>query len=169
MKALDYSVWLSTVTDPCNFVYSKYNPRIRISCDRDECAKIGLSGDLCFTSHSNTQWMAYDMGALAGSDLLKLDERFAVPMFFIIELLARRKATKNAGDLYYMNQYLTVGSEYGTFRTLLDAKKEQSDPKAMQAEDAVFKSMNLNYAPDNAIDPILEALWDRISAKAARA
>ncbi len=61
---------------------------------------------------------------------------------------------------------MTVGSEYKTFRTLPDAKKEKNDPKVMQEEDAVFKSMNLNYAPDNAIDPILETLWDKISSKA---
>ncbi len=103
MKALDYSLWLSTVTDPCNYVYSKYNPRIRISCDREECSKVGLSGDICFTSHSNTQWMSYDMAVLKGSDLLRFDERFTVPMFFIIELLARRRAAKKTGDLYYMN------------------------------------------------------------------
>jgi hypothetical protein len=37
MHELDYSVWLSTVTDGCNYVYSKYNPRVRIRLDRPEC------------------------------------------------------------------------------------------------------------------------------------
>lgn len=169
MSALDYPLWLNTACDGCNMVYSKYNPRMRIQCDRPECEKLGLSGELDFTSHSNTQWVCYDMRAMAGSDLLRFDERFTVPMFFIIELLARRRNTKAKGSLFFMNQYLTVGSEYGTFRNLKGMRQEQPDQKKMQEEDAAFKAMGVNFSPDNNIDEVLETLWEKIVEKAGKA
>jgi hypothetical protein len=94
MAALDYTVWFSTATDGCNYVYQKYNPRIRVFCDRPECERLRLRGELDFTSHSNTQWVAYDMSKTAGTDLMRFDDRFTVAMFFIIEFLARRRNTK---------------------------------------------------------------------------
>ena len=166
MEKLDYHVWFSTVTDSCNYVYSKYNPRIRIRLDRPETEKLGMKGELYFTSHSNTQWIIYDNRALSGSDLYRFDERFSVPMFFIIEFLARRRNTKKTGSLFYMNQYMTVESELGVFRNLTDAIQQQPDKNEMVANDAEFKKMNLNYAADNNVDEILETLWEKISEKA---
>jgi len=168
MSALDYPLWLSTCTDGCNYVYSKYNPRMRISCDRPECSELGLPGELNFTSHSNTQWVSYDMPALRGSDLLRFDEKFTVPMFFIIELLARRRNTKPDGSLFYMNQYVTVGSEHGVIRNFQGIRPEQPDPKVMQAEDTAFKAMGVNFSPDNNIDVVLEALWEKILTKSGK-
>ena len=153
MAALDYTVWFSTVTDGCNYVYQKYNPRIRVSCDRPECEKLGIKGELDFTSHSNTKWIAYDMSKTAGTDLMRFDERFTVAMFFIIEFLARRRNTKCPDQLFYMNQYLTVGSEASTFRNFKSSvPNSQPDPAVMKKEDDIFKSMNINFAPDNNVD-----------------
>jgi len=36
----------------------------------------------------------------------------------------------------------------------------------MQEEDKIFKSMNVNYAPDNNIDKVLEILYSRLREKA---
>ena len=166
MTALDYTVWFSTVTDGCNYVYQKYNPRIRIVCDRPECEKLGIKGELNFTSHSNTQWIAYDMSKTVGTDLMRFDERFTSAVFFIIEFLARRRNTKRPDQLFYMNQYLTVGSEVGTFRNFKSgASTGQLDSIIMKKEDDIFKSMNINFAPDNSVDQVLEQLWEKISQK----
>lgn len=167
MTALDYPVWFNTVCDGCNYVYSKYNPRMRIQCDRPECARLGLTGELDFTSHANTQWICYAAPALASPDATAFDERFTVPMFFIIEFLARRRNTKPAGSLFFMNQYLTVGSERGTFRNLPSAANVPPSPDAMKAEDAAFKAMNVDFKPDNNIDVVLETLWEKILSKTA--
>lgn len=167
MTALDYPIWLSTVTDSCNYVYSKYNPRMRVVLDRpDVCEKLGLSGELCFTSHSNTQWMIYDMPHIANSDM-RFDERFTVPMFFIIDLLARLRNRKPAGSLRFMNNYLTVGSEYDVFRNLPNASKKPDDQKKLAEEDATFKQSGINFAPDNNMDLLLDTLWEKIKIKAS--
>ena len=33
MREFDYPLWLSTVTDPCNYIYSKYSPRLMLVND----------------------------------------------------------------------------------------------------------------------------------------
>ena len=35
----------------------------------------------------------------------------------------------------------------------------------MQEEDKTFKSMNINYAPDNSIDKILEMTYEKLKSK----
>lgn len=115
MTVCDYGVWFNTVCDGCNYVYSKYNSRMHINIDIPEIVeKTGLSGTVHFTSHSNAQWIAYDFSHIT-DDLLSFDEDFQIPMFWIIEFLARRRNTRKPGQLYYMNQYLTVESEQGVF------------------------------------------------------
>ena len=60
MDAFEYDVWFSTTCDNCNYVYSKYNPRLAVMLDKVEYFKFNLGEKLVFTSHSNTQWIAYD-------------------------------------------------------------------------------------------------------------
>ena len=37
--------------------------------------------------------------------------------------------------------------------------------KVMKDEDAIFKSLNVNYAPDNNIDKILEMTYEKLKSK----
>lgn len=93
MDVLDYSFWLSTSCDRCNYVYSKYCPRATVELDDLKYAKLGLPKQLVLTSHSNLQWVAYDMDKASDSEL-RFDEDFSIAMYEIIEALARRKACK---------------------------------------------------------------------------
>ena len=55
MDVLDYSVWFNTICDPCNYVYSKMNPRVSVLLDSDRISGLGLNfKKVLFTSHSNT-------------------------------------------------------------------------------------------------------------------
>ena len=87
-------------------------------------------------------------------------------MFFIIEYLARRKSTKQPGQIYYMNQYLNVPSEKGAYHINKSTSKN-IDEKIMQEEDAAFKAMKINYASDNNIDLILEETYALLMKKMA--
>jgi len=42
-------------------------------------------------------------------------EDFTVAMYYIVELLARRRRLKKPDQPFFMNQYLTVDSEDGVF------------------------------------------------------
>ena len=88
-------------------------------------------------------------------------------MFYIIEYLARRKSTKVKGSLYFMNQYLSIFDEIGTFH-VVPIEKSSLDPNKIQEEDAIFKSMNIDYAPDNNIDVILDSFYSKIKEKISK-
>lgn len=103
MLAFDYDIHFSTATDRCNYVFNKFCPRMTLDIDDDLIKlKLNLSDKIYFTSHSNVSYVTYNFSALADS-LLKFDERFSIGMFFIIEFLARRRAMRHEGQLYYMN------------------------------------------------------------------
>ena len=159
MQKLDYPVWFSTCTDPCNYVYMKYNPRLQIVLDNPETKAIGIGSSLLYTSHSNTHWIIYDMEH-AQEQLLKFDEDFTIPMFWIIEFLARRRNTKAQGQLFYMNQYLTIDSELGTFEPI--ALDNHFSEKTMKEEDLKFKEKKVAFAPDNNIDVVLEETYSKL-------
>ena len=97
MDVLDYSIYLSTVTDPCNYVFKKFCPRLTLDID-DELIqqKLKLPSKLSFTSHSNLCWSVYDFSKMADGPML-FNEQFSIAMFEIIEFLARRRATKKDG------------------------------------------------------------------------
>ena len=163
MDVMDYDVWFSTICDPCNFVYQKYNPRLRITLDRAEYFKLNLGKSLLYTSHSNTQWIIYNFAKIS-DNLLKFNENFSIAMFYIIEFLARRRNTRNNNQLYFMNQYMTVESEYRVFKNVLDKPKQDSS-KELKKEDAIFKELNINYSPDNSIDLVLELTYKKLKEK----
>lgn len=164
MVALDYNVHLATVTDPCNYIFSKYCPRLTIDIDDEDIkSRLSLPDKLSFTSHSNTACVVFNFNAFKESSVPKFDEQFTVDMFTIIEFLARRKANRKDSQLYFMNQYLAISDEIGAFSTMkLDRNIDQ---ETMKKEDALFKSMNINYAPDNNIDNVLDTLYVKLNQK----
>lgn len=167
MHSLDYSIYFSTVTDVCNYVFKKFCPRLTINVDDVELKdKLHLPSEISFTSHSNLCWTIYDCKQLDGN-VQKYDERFSIAMYQIIEYLARRRSTKKDGQLYFMNQYLSVPEEVGAIAVVpgLDGDLDQ---KKMQEEDATFKSIEgLDYSPDNNLDIILDAFYKKVKEKTA--
>ena len=167
MKVMDINSWLSTVTDGCNRVFAKYCPRLKITVDDEKCQKFNLK-EVIYCSHSNTQWMVFNLKN-GDADELHFNEDFKIAMFWIIEYLARRRNT-HPGSMYFMNQYLTIPSELGTF---INVEKNESDKEIeskeqMAAEDAKFKAMNINYAADNNIDAVLEKTYLKLHEKAKK-
>ena len=165
MDVLDYSVLFSTVTDPCNYLFNKFCQRLAIDIDDEQIQEhLKLPSKIGFTSHANTSWTIHNF---ADSDVpLKFNESFSIGMFMIIEFLARRRNLKKDGQLFFMNQYLSILEEKGVY-SLIDKKDDAIDPKKMQEEDGLFKSMNIDYSPDNNIDAILEAFYAKLQQKMA--
>lgn len=164
MDVFDYDVWLDASCDPCNYVYSKFNPRMTIDLDVPGSKNLGLSEKVLFTSHSNTAWMCYNFSKV-GDDLLKFNESFGIPMFMIIEFLARRRNTRRVDQLYRMNMYMTISEEIGVFSVSSPSAGENLNPDQMAEEDKMFKALNINFAPDNNIDELLECFWSKLKSK----
>jgi len=167
MQILDYDVWLDASCDPCNYVYSKFNPRLSVELDKPELKRLGLSSPrLLFTSHSNTAWMCYNLDKTT-ADLMNFNESFDIPMFMIIEFLARRRNTKRPDQVYLMNMYMTVPEEIGVFKVSTPSAGGDPTPEKMAEEDKIFKSLGVNFAPDNNIDALMEVLWNKLNSKLA--
>ena len=64
---------------------------------------------------------------------------------------------------------MTIPEEKGSFTVVrIDSSKQDAiTPDMMKKEDALFKSMNVNYAPDNNIDRLLEMTYEKLKEKAA--
>ena len=166
MDVLDYNVHFSTVTDPCNYIFKKFNPRLTIDVD-DENAKtrLCLPDRISFTSHSNICWTIFNFNKL-GDDIPKFDEKFTIAMYVIIEYLARRRAQKKEGQLYFMNQYLSISDEIGSFHQI-DVGPENIDQQKMKEEDGIFKEMKVEFAPDNNLDAVLDTFYQKVKEKLA--
>lgn len=164
MRVFDLHNWCGTVTDCCNYVYSKYNPRLSVKIDKPEYSKLNID-DAVFCSHANVQWLIYDLEN-ADDDELFFNDKFTIDMFWIIEFLARRRNT-HPDSLYFMNQYFTCASEKGIYKLKDDQKKREAEDlqTKMKEEDLLFKSMKINYAPDNNIDRVLELLYSKLESK----
>ena len=63
-----------------------------------------------------------------------------------------------------MNQYLSIKEEIGVYGSIDDPTNKISNDE-LKNEDAIFKSMNINYTPDNSIDIVLDALYAKILQK----
>lgn len=165
MTTLGYSSWFSTVTDPCNYVLTKYNPRMKIAMDDPKFSSLNMP-NIAFTSHANTEYVVFDLDH-ADESTLKLNESFSVPLFFIIEYFARRR-NDHPNSLYLMNQYITVLSEKSAIKSISRNNSNERRRKIdgrMAEEDKIFKEMNVNYSPDNNIDMIFDRLYSLFLSK----
>ena len=164
MTAFDYDIHFSTATDRCNYVFNKFCPRMTLDIDDDSIKQqLNLPDKIYFTSHSNISYVTYNFNAL-NECLPKFDERFTIGMFFIIEFLARRRSLKREDQLYYMNQYMSINDEIGGY-DIIDQKSNNDDASKMQKENELFKSLNIDYAPDNNIDLVLDAFYKKLKSK----
>lgn len=159
MDVLDLNTYFGTITDGCNRVYTKYNPRVRMINDKPEWQKFGFT-EIVFCSHANTQWLIFDLERCDDEEL-HFNDTFTIPMYWIIEYLARRRNT-HPNSLNLMNQYITCASELDVYRNVTS---NDDNIENIKDEDALFKSLNINYTPDNNIDMILERVAQKLNSK----
>lgn len=63
-----------------------------------------------------------------------------------------------------MNQYLSISDEVGAY-DIAQLNANATDDKTMQDENEIFKSLNIDYAPDNNIDIVLDAMFNKLKEK----
>lgn len=161
MDILDLKSWMSTTCDVMNYVYEKFNPRIKVNANCAEAQLLGLP-DLAFTSHANPQWMVFNMNLSTYEDM-EFDEQFSIPMFYIVSFLANRREHSSETDLNFMGLYPTPLSEVGVFRRIdcnADVKIEN-----LQSEEIIFKSKGKIINADNSLDIVLERLYEKLILK----
>lgn len=156
MSKLDQKSWFNTITDPCNYTFTIYNPRFSVELDEPSIKEV-YDKTIYWTSHANTSWICYDYSKATFDDI-KFDESFSIPMFYIIKFLAERRNNRNPGELYYMNFYPTVKEERGVFKNIQHRDDDKHTQKDFQIEQQIYESQKIN----NEADMIIEAVMDDI-------
>lgn len=154
MDVLHLKSWFNTSCDRCNFVYSKYNPRMYISVDEPEAAK-RYHRRVAWCSNANTAWICYDLDRASLEDI-RFEERLNFPMYYIIEFLARRRNTKAQGQLDYMNYYPSVDEELGVFRYSDFKQVREFTKEEIDADGKTFQEMAVDNRPDQSVDVVIE-------------
>ena len=65
-----------------------------------------------------------------------------------------------------MNQYLSISDEIGGY-DIIKSQTNDDDNKKMQEENQLFRSLNIDYAPDNNIDLVLDTMYKKLKSKLA--
>ena len=154
MKTFGLKSWFNTSCDMCNYVYQKYVPRFYVAID-EENAKAKYDKTLAWCSNANTMWICYDLDSATMEDI-RFEESFDIPMYYIIEFLARRRNVKKPGSLDYMNLYPSIPEELNVFRRADIAVNDPFTQEDFSREGEIFNKMNVNNSPDANVDDVLE-------------
>ena len=156
MTTLNLKSWFNTSCDTVNYVYQKYNPRFYIKID-DEQLMSKYDKTIAWCSNANTIWICYNMDKATFEDI-RFEDRFTIPVYYIVEFLARRRNNKTPGELYYMNLYPSISEELNVFTTDNSIIKKQTSDETNKSENEIFTSMKINYTADNDVNVVMDDL-----------
>ena len=168
MTKLGLKSWFNTVTDVCNYTFKIYNPRIKVMIDKEDARKV-YDKSINWTSHANTFYVIYDMSVAEYEDI-RFEDRFTIPMFFIIEFLARRRNTKKSGELNYMNFYPSIQEEIGVFRAKPEKyppiekteQQKKTENETYEKENRLYKELNVDNSADVSVETIIEDMYNHL-------
>lgn len=164
IEFLDYGTWFNTITDVCNLVFDKYDPRSNIVIDVPKYQKI-FSKTICWCSHSNPSLFIINT-KLESKEKIEngfFDDSFYIPMFWIIKYLAVR-SVEDKGQ-YFMNFYPTVESERGVFKKIEGLVDEQISRDLFIAEDKKFKEQNISIEPCTDVQYALDFIYSKFNKR----
>ena len=161
MDMLDYNVWFNTITDECNYIFTKYDCRFSVAINNCDLQKI-YDKTIRWTSHANPNYAVVDLDKFKpleddGESLF--DERFDIPMFYIIKYLAKRKMAKRG----FMNYYPTVPEEHGVFRTMDVKHNDNFSQERMKKEDELFRTLGLDHEPNGNPEEVMDFMVEKLS------
>ena len=158
ISKLKLDVWFNTYTDNMNFVFTKFDGRVSVAINDPEL-KQKYDKTIIWTSHSNPNLSIIDLDAFVlPEDGKTFDDRFEIPMFWIIKFLCERRRDKKG----FMNYYPTISEEIGVYKCK-DFKQSPITNEQMQKEDMMFKAMEIDHSPTMAVEDIMDFIIERLS------
>lgn len=160
MSKLKLDIWFNTYTDGMNFVFTKFDGRVSVAINEPELKKI-YDKIIIWTSHSNPNLSIIDLDAFVlPEDGKTFDDRFEIPMFWIIKFLCERRRDKKG----FMNYYPTIPEEVGTFKSADFGDGMQTTPELMKKEDQLFSELKLDHTPSQSVEELMDFIIDRLKA-----
>ena len=161
MSLFKLKSWFNTSCDTVNYIYQKYNPRFYIKID-DEQLMTKYDKTIAWCSNANTAWICYNMD-IATYDDIKFEDIFTVPVYYIVEFLARRRNIKKVNELYYMNLYPSIQEELNVFTVDSSVSKYQQSEEQTKKENEIFISMKINHVPDSDVNAVMDDIINVLS------
>lgn len=158
MSKLKLDVWFNTYTDPMNFVFTKFDGRVSIAINEPELQRI-YDKTIIWASHSNPNLSVIDLDAFTLSEDGKtFDDRFEIPMFWIIKFLCERRRDGKG----FMNYYPTIHEEVGAYKCGNFSDSLKTTPEMMKREDELFSSFKLDHSPSQSVEELMEFIIARL-------
>lgn len=154
MEKLKLDVWFNTYTDGCNFIFNKFNGRVSVAINDPELKQI-YDKTIIWTSHANPNIMAIDVDKLETDKLF--DDRFEIPMFWIIKYLCERARDKKG----FMNHYPTIDDEVGVYKCG-NFKGLEITAEMMKKEDQMFSELHLDHSVHMNVEELMDFIIDRL-------
>lgn len=155
MDVFKYDIWANTVTDECNYVFTKWVSRFDVAIDDQDLAK-KFKNTVRWMSNANLNYMVYNLGLLDQSKEI-FDQRFSYPMFSILKFFSERRGSRPGS---FMNLYPTIESEKGILKILDLSKKPKQENLKIDQE--MFKNLNLDLSPTTNIELVLEFMVEQL-------
>lgn len=163
MIKLELKSWFNTITDKLNYTFNIYNPRFSVAIDEPTVSSV-YNKTIYWTSHANTSWICYNYSNSEFKDF-EFDEKFKIPLYYIIKFLAERRNNKKTGELNYMNFYPTIYEEQGIFKTVKTDEFKVFSKEDHNIESKIFNELNVNYKADFNVEPIMDDLYEILKKK----
>ena len=160
MQKLKLDVWFNTYTDGCNFVFTKFDGRVSVAINDPDLQKI-YDKKIIWTSNSNPNFSILDLEKFALPENGKtFDDRFEIPMFWIIKFLCERRRDKKG----FMNYYPTISEEIGVFKSGNFNDGMKIVPEQMKKEDEMFNELKLDHSPSQSVEELMDFIVDRLKS-----
>lgn len=160
MEKLHLDVWFNTYTDVMNFVFNKFDGRVSVAINEPELKQI-YDKTIIWTSHSNPNVTLIDIDAFdIGKEEKVFDDRFEIPMFWIIKFLCERSRDKKG----FMNHYPTISDEIGVYRAVNFGDGIKPTQELMQKEDAMFTELGLDHTPNQNVEALMDFIIERLKS-----
>lgn len=156
IEKLHLDIWFNTYTDVMNFVFSKFDPRVSIVINEPKYQSI-YNKTIMWTSHANPNITLVDIDKFDFKDGHVFDDRFEIPMFWIIKFLCERARNKQG----FMNHYPTIEEEIGVYK-IGDFKGSNFSQQQMQIEDKMFSELNLDHTPNQNVEALMEFMMKQL-------
>lgn len=159
MEKLKLEVWFNAYTDECNFVLTKFDGRISVAINEPSLKQI-YDKTIIWASHSNPNYSIFLSDKLEiPEDGRVFDDRFEIPMFWIIKFLCERARDKKG----FMNHYPTISEEIGAYKCgNFDGMK--STPEQMKKEDELFSLLKLDHTPNQNVEALMDFMIERLKS-----
>lgn len=158
LDKLELDTWFNTTTDMANYVFSRYDPRIRTLIDEPKYAAV-YNKSIYWAMCANENLICFNMDKVTLDQML-FSEDFSVGMFYILEYISRRRFNEN-DSWPFINFYPTLQSEIGIISYVLN--DTQLDNATYAREQELFKSRQIQIQPDAHVEVVLKFITDKLS------